>query len=204
MFVTLVQAKPEEGPEANVEQAVQRVRDHLVPALHGLPGFKGFGVFEPEGAEGAGLLAFGIFDREENAAAAAAPVAASLPGPVAGGHAVFHEVAEPAEQEKERHRGLFAVVRTYHGLPGQTETMHSLVSKHTLPAIEGAAGFRGFYSFRDDAEPDRAISITLFDTREEAMGVHEAVLAIMREKLGEMAYEMPVAIMGETRVLVRG
>ncbi|MFC7538206.1 antibiotic biosynthesis monooxygenase [Siccirubricoccus deserti] len=80
-------------------------------------------------------------------------------------------------------------MRSYRGLPGQTEAMHSVVSQYTLPAITNAPGFRGFYAFRDEADPDRAISITLFDTHEEAMRAHEQVVGIMRKRLGEMAYQ---------------
>ena len=79
--------------------------------------------------------------------------------------------------------------------------MHSLVSQHTLPAIMDAPGFRGFYAFRDEAEPDRAVSVTLFDTREDALRSHERVVGILRGDLGEMAYASPEVTMGETVVL---
>ena len=120
---------------------------------------------------------------------------------VEAGEAVFHAVADPREQPTDGQRPLFVVVRTYHGLPGQTETMHSIVSERTLPAITRAPGFRGFYAFRDEADPDRAVSVTLFDTRQEALRSHEEVVAIMRERLGEMAYAAPRVAMGETVVL---
>src|SRR4051794_13447748 len=120
---------------------------------------------------------------------------------VVAGETVFDSIAHPQEQQEDRQQSLIVVVRTYRGLPGQTETMHSVVSQHTLPAITDAPGFRGFYAFRDDADPDRAISITLFGTREEAMRSHEAVVGIMRERLGEMAYRVPRVTMGETVVL---
>ena len=43
--------------------------------------------------------------------------------------------------------------------------------------------------------------MTLFDTREEALRSHEEVVAIMRERLGEMAYATPRVAMGETVAL---
>ena len=79
--------------------------------------------------------------------------------------------------------------------------MHSAVSQHTLPAIMDAPGFRGFYAFRDEANPDRAISVSLFDSREHATHSQEEVLNIMREQLGEMAYREPQVTAGETAVL---
>ena len=62
-------------------------------------------------------------------------------------------------------------------------------------------GFHGLYAFRDGADPDRAVLATLFESREEALRSHGEVLAIMRERLGEMAYEPPEVTMGETVVL---
>jgi hypothetical protein len=120
---------------------------------------------------------------------------------VVAGATVFHEVAQPREQAKDRHQPLFVVVRSYEGITGQTETMHSAVSEHALPLITGAPGFRGFYAFRDEADPNRAVSVTLFDTREDAMRSHERVVGVMREWLGEMAYRPPRVTMGETAVL---
>jgi len=120
---------------------------------------------------------------------------------VVAGETIFESIAHPQEQRKDRQRGLFVVIRTYRGLPGQTETMHSMVSQHTLPAIMNAPGFRGFYAFRDENDPDRAVSVTLFDSREEALRTHEGVVRIMREQLGELAYRPPRVTMGETVVL---
>ena len=207
MYVELAQAPLTGTPD----QAVQRIRDHLVPLLQGRPGFKGYCAFA---AADATLHAVTIFDDAANAEGArerAAEWAATHMADLlaaaptrAGGHAVFHEVADAAEQQKDRHHPLFAVVRTYHGLPGQAEAAHSATSRDTVPAIEHAPGFRGFYAFRDEANPNRAISVTLFDTKDHALAAHEAVLAITRDRLGEMDYELPAVAMGETLVLTRG
>lgn len=206
MYVELAQARLTATPDA----AVQRIRDHLVPLLQGRAGFKGYCAFEAEGT----LHAVSIFDGAANAQGAReqvmAWVAAQMtdtfaePPGIAAGHAVFHEVDTPAEQQKDRHHPLFVVIRTYHGLPGQAEAMHSPTSRETVPAIEHAPGFRGFYAFRDEVAPDRAISVTLFDTRDEALAAHEAVLAITKERLGDMDYDLPAVTMGETLVLTRG
>ncbi|WP_424134482.1 antibiotic biosynthesis monooxygenase [Roseomonas chloroacetimidivorans] len=195
--------------KAPAEEMVQRLRDHVVPLLQGRPGLQGYCAFAAE--SGDTLHAISLFERKESAAetrerlqevaeAHLSDLMASAE--CVGGEAVFHEVENPREQSKDRHRALFVVIRTYHGLPGQTETMHSIVSEKTLPAIENAQGFRGFYAFRDEEVPDRAISVTLFDTREDALRTHDAVLAIMRERLGDMAYDLPEMVAGETAVLV--
>jgi hypothetical protein len=43
--------------------------------------------------------------------------------------------------------------------------------------ITGASGFRGFCAFRDQANPSRAVSVTLFATRDDALHAHERVAA---------------------------
>ena len=45
------------------------------------------------------------------------------------------------------------------------------------------------------------MSVTLFDSREDALRSHERVVGIMREQLGEMAYRAPRVVIGETVVL---
>ncbi len=64
-----------------------------------------------------------------------------------------------------------------------------------------APGFRGLHTLRDEAEPDRAVSVSLFDGREDAVRPHERMMQIMRDESGEMAYGTPEAAMGETVVL---
>ena len=120
---------------------------------------------------------------------------------VRAGETVFDSIAHPQEQTKDRQRSLFVVLRTYRGLPGQAETMHSALSRHVLPAVTDAPGFRGLYALRDEADPDRAVSVSLFDDRDEALRSHERVVQIMRERLGEMSYRPPRVTMGETVVL---
>ena len=191
------------------EAAAQRARDHIVPLVQGRPGFRGYCGFVAE--QGDAAYAIGVFDDRETAMEAHRRVRDWLEAhmrdlmpeapEVVAGETVFHEVSHPQAQRTEGGHALFAVIRTYAGITGQTETMHSTVSEHVLPAILRAPGFRGFYAFRDEAEPTRAVSVTLFETRQAAMESHERVVAIMREQLGEMAYRPPRVVAGETVVL---
>jgi hypothetical protein len=197
------------GLAGSPEEAARRTRDHVVPLLRGRPGFRGYCGFVA--ATGDAAYSIGVFDDRDAAMDAHRRVRGWIDAnmrdlmpeepEVVAGETVFDAVAHPQEQREDGQQALFVVVRTYHGLPGQTETMHSVVSERTLPAITRAPGFRGFYAFRDEAEPDRAVSVTLFDTRQEALRSHEEVVGIMRERLGEMAYATPRVAMGETIVL---
>jgi hypothetical protein len=197
------------GLAGSPDEAVQRTRDHIVPLVRERPGYHGYCGFVTE--QGDAAYSISIFDDRETAMDAHQRVreyiTANMRGlmpaepEVTAGETVFHEVAQPQEQHRDSQKPLFVVIRTYTGLPGQTETMHSLVSQHTLPAIMNAPGFRGFYAFRDEEDTNHAISVTLFETHEEAMRVHERVVQIMREQLGELAYRVPRVVSGETVVL---
>jgi quinol monooxygenase YgiN len=197
------------GLAGSPDEAAQRARDHILPLVQGRPGFRGYCGFLTE--QGDAAYSISIFDDRATAMDAHQRVRqyidANMPDlmpdepEVTAGETVFHEVAQPQEQHRQTQKSLFVVIRIYTGLPGQTETMHSLVSQHTLPAIMNAPGFRGFYAFRDEEDPNRAISITLFETRAEAMRTHERVVEIMREQLGELAYRVPKVVVGETVVL---
>jgi quinol monooxygenase YgiN len=192
-----------------LDEAVRRARDHIVPLVQGRPGFRGYCGFASE--QGDAVYAISVFDDRDTAMDAHGRVREWIGAnmrdlmpeepEVVAGETVFHDVSHPQEQSKDRQPPLTVVIRTYLGLTGQTETMHSIVSEHTLPAIKRTPGFRGFYAFRDEAEPNRAISVTLFDRRDEAMRCHEDVVRIMREQLGEMAYRPPRVTVGETVVL---
>ncbi|WP_043344415.1 antibiotic biosynthesis monooxygenase family protein [Belnapia moabensis] len=193
----------------SAEEVVRRTRDHIVPLVDRRPGFRGYCAFVTE--EGNTALSVGIFDDKDAAMQADQRVREWIEAnmrdlmpeapEVVAGETVFDSIAHAQGQMTDRQQALFIVVRTYRGLPGQAEAMHSAVSQHTLPAIMDAPGFRGFYAFRDEAAPDRAISVSLFDSREHATHSHEEVLSIMREQLGEMAYREPQVTMGETAVL---
>lgn len=191
------------------EEAARRTRDHIVPLGQGRPGFRGYCGFVAE--QGDAAYSVSVFDDKDTAMdahrrvrewveASMRDLMPEAPEVVAG-ETVFDSIAHPQEQTKDRQRPLFVVVRTYHGLPGQAEAMHSAMSQHTLPAVTDAPGFRGFYAFRDEAEPDRAVSVSLFDSREDAIRSHERVVGTVREELGDMAYHTPEAAMGETVVL---
>ncbi len=205
MYVVIRRTKLTGPPE----EAARRTRDHIVPLVEGRPGFRGYCAFVAE--QGDAAFSVSIFDDRDTAMDAHQRVRRWIEAnmrdlmpeapEVVAGETVFDSIAHPQEQTKDRQQPLFVVLRTYRGLPGQTETMHSLVSQHTFPAIMDAPGFRGFYAFRDEADPDRAVSVTLFDTREDALRSHEQVVGIMRERLGEMAYRPPRVTMGETVVL---
>ena len=205
MYVVIRRTKLTGPPE----EAARRARDHVVPLVQGRPGFRGYCGFVTE--QGDAAYSVSVFDDRDTAMDAHGRVREWMYAnmrdlmpeapEVVAGETVFDSIAHPQEQTKDRQQSLFVVLRTYRGLPGQAETMHSALSRHVLPAVTDAPGFRGLYAFRDEADPDRAISVSLFDTREDAMKSHQRVVGILRGDLGEMAYASPEVAMGGTVVL---
>ena len=205
MYVVIRRTKLTGPPD----EAARRTRDHIVPLVEGRPGFRGYCAFLAE--QGDAAYSISVFDDKDTAMDAHQRVRQwveanmrdlmSEQPEVVAGETVFDSIAHPQEQTKDRQRSLFVVLRTYRGLPGQAETMHSALSRHVLPAVTDAPGFRGLYAFRDEADPDRAVSVSLFNSREDAVGSHERVVGILRGDLGEMAYASPEVTMGETVVL---
>ena len=194
------------GLAGPVAEAVRRTREHILPIVQAAPGFRGYCAFLAEAGDAA--LSISLFESRAAARETQARVLRRMAErlrdlmpeapEVTAGETVF---AEPVQGRAAGGAPPFVVVRAYEGIAGQTEAMHSTVSRHTLPAITGAPGFRGFYAFRDEERPGRAVSVTLFDTRADAMRSHEQVVAIMRERLGEMAYRPPRVVMGEAVLL---
>jgi hypothetical protein len=50
-----------------------------------------------------------------------------------------------------------------------------------MPVITGAPGFRGYYAVPDERDASRAFSVTLFDTRGNAMAAQDKVVPLARE-----------------------
>lgn len=177
--------------------------------VEGRPGFRGYCAFVTE--QGDAAVSVGVFDDKDTAMDPHHRVQqwidANMRDPmpedpeVVAGETAFDAIAHPQEQTRDRQRSLLVVPRTYYGLPGQAAAMQSALSKHTIPAVMDAPGFRGFCAFRDEAGPDRAVSVSLLDGGEDAVRPHERVVGIMRERLGEMAYDTPEATMGDAAVL---
>ncbi len=79
--------------------------------------------------------------------------------------------------------------------------MHPVAGQRALPAATDAPGVRGSCAFRDEGEPDRAVSVPLLDSREDAVRWHERVVGTAREELGDVARGTPEVTTGETVVL---
>ena len=78
------------------------------------------------------------------------------------------------------------MVREFANL-GPVEKTREIVRRHTLPFIVGSPGFRAVYMFRDEQDQSRGVTVTLFDTRTNAMRSQEQSVRVFREEAGDMA-----------------
>ena len=65
-----------------------------------------------------------------------------------------------------------------------------------MPVITAAPGFRGYCAVSDGRDASRAVSVTLFDTREHAMAAQEKAVAAVRDH--RIAPDPPSVMAGRT------
>ena len=183
MYVTV---RKYAGKGEVIDSVVGKVRDEFVPILRRAPGFKGYCIV---GSEDRHLLNVSVFDDREGAARAneqarewvRANLADLLPDPpeIIAGEATLHDVSRLQEGEGGGAE-MFAAVRRYDGIQSVEEATR-LTREHLMPVITGAPGFRGYYAVLDERDASRAFSVTLFDTRGNAMAAQDKVVPLARE-----------------------
>ena len=171
------------GKGALIDKLVPPVRDGFVPLLKRAPGFKGYCGFASEDGH---VVTVSVFDDRSSADAANEQargwVASNLrdlvsdPPEVIAGEVLLHDLSKLRGGGAE----MFAAVRRYEGITSVEEATR-LTREHIMPVLSGAPGFRGYYAISDERDPSRAVSVTLFDTRENAMAAQGKVLPLARE-----------------------
>ena len=204
MYVTI---RKYAGKSGLMDRLAPQVRDGLVPLLRQAPGFKGYCAFASEDGMAVGM---NIFADKAAADAAKDPirewVASTLgdllpdPPEAVSGQVLLHALVHEQEQRGGPEQALYVVIRQYDGVQA-IERMMALGQEQVVPLLRQAPGFRGLYAFGSDQDRDRVVSVTMFESREQAMRAHEQVLAIMREKGREVAPDPPQVTAGRTFVL---
>ena len=187
------------------EEAARRVREGAVPLLRTQPGFLLHLGFLSEACEAVGVTLF-----DDRAAAEAvlgrlrAWAAESLGDLTAGepevrGGAVLHHRAPAPGLGAGAEEALFVTVREYEGV-GVSEATVPLLGERILPVMECQPGFRGFWAFRDEADPAHAVAVSLWANRGAAMAAHQRVAEIM-EALRDVFPTAPKVTAGAARVV---
>jgi hypothetical protein len=169
---------------ALIEGLMPPVRDGFVPLLRRAAGFKGYCAFASEDGD---VVSVTIFDDRLSALRAddrvrewvVSNLRDLLPNPpeVTEGEALLHDVSKLQSGGGD----MFATVRVYNGVLPKEEAVR-ITREHAVPLVTGAPGFRGFYAMLDERDASRAVSVSLYDTREHAMAAQERIVATMRDK----------------------
>ena len=192
-------------PDA-AEEAARRVREGAVALLRDQPGFRLHLGFVSEACEAVGVSLFD--DRGAAQAAlgrlrawAAAHMADLTAGdPEVRGGAVLHQrAAAPGLGGAGAEEALFVTVREYDSVGPSGEAI-PLLAERILPVMEGQPGFRGFLAFRDEGDPGRAVSVSLWSGRGAAMAAHQRVAEVM-EALRDVFPAPPRITAGAARVV---
>jgi len=180
---------------------VPLVRDGFVPLLRRAAGFKGYCAFASEDGH---VVSVTFFDDRLSALRADERVREwvvsnlrnLLPNPpeVIEGQTLLHEVSK---LQRDGGLAMFATVRMYEGL-GPREEVLPLVREHVFLTITGASGFRGYYALLDERDASHGVSVSLFDTRQNAMEANERVVSVMRDR--RIAPNPPKVISGQAAV----
>jgi hypothetical protein len=184
-----------------MDRLVPLVVDGLVPLLKQSPGFRGYCTFASEDGH---IISVSVFDDKASADAAndrvrgwvASNLRDLLPDPpeVIMGEALLHEVSKLQGGGAD----MFVTVRSYDGV-GPKEHVLPLVREHAFLVITGAHGFRGYYTFLDERDVSRGVSVSLFDTREHAMAAQERVVTVMRDR--QIAPNPPCVTAGHAAII---
>ena len=169
----------------------RKVEERLVPMLKAQPGFRCYCAFVSEDGDGVSVT---VFDDRERATLANERVREwgrnnlrdfiSDPPEVSAGECGIAEVAR--EPGAGQHQPPVVMLREFADL-GPVEKTCEVVRRHTLPFIVGSPGFRAVYMFRDEQDQSRGVTLTLFETRNNAMQSHERSVRAFREEAGDMA-----------------
>ena len=189
------------GKGALIDKLVPPVRDGLVPLLKRAPGFKGYCAF---GSDDGHIVSVSVFDDQRSATRANEQVRGwvvsnlgellpNLPEVLAG-EALLHDVSKLQSGGGD----MFATVRVYDGVLPKEEAVR-ISREHALPLVTGAPGFRGFYAMLDERDASRAVSVSLYDTREHALAAQERIVATLRDK--RFAPNPPGVMAGRTVVV---
>jgi hypothetical protein len=168
-----------------IDRVTPAVRDGLLPLLKRATGFKGYCAFASEDGHVVSVTVFNDRQTANRANDQACKWAASglrdlepKPPEVIAGETLLHEVAK---LQRDDSPALFATMRVYEGV-GPKEELLPLVREHVFLMITGALGFRGYYAFLDERQETRGVSVSLYDTREQAMEANQRVMDVMRER----------------------
>jgi heme-degrading monooxygenase HmoA len=191
-----------EGAGGKIEEIVRRVQS-LVPLLRGQPGFVAYYSFASEQGD---AISMRVFDDRQSAERADGQTRGwtaehmrdllpDLPAILAG------EVGHQTVGARAGWGQPFVLIRVMDGITAPAEEIRPLVEQHSLATIKAVPGLHAAYILRDQCDQSRAVTVTLFDTREHAMAAHDHAVSIMREKMA-MTVPNPPRVMALGQIVI--
>jgi heme-degrading monooxygenase HmoA len=174
-------------PDSSAD-VVRRVREGVLPILKEQHGFRSHFGFVSEACEAVAVTLSA--DRESGKAAhervrawVAAKMQDVMAGPpeVCAGEVLYYD--EVALRRRQQNRGasedsLFVTIREYEGV-GPNEEVIPLIHEHTFPLMQRQPGLQSFCAFRDETKADRAVSVSVWSSRDTAIAAHQRMLEAM-------------------------
>jgi heme-degrading monooxygenase HmoA len=95
-------------------------------------------------------------------------------------------------------RGMFTSIRKYKVRRGASEELARRVQEGFVPLLRQLPGFRGYYLL--DGGPDVLISISIFDSADEALASNTAAADWVRNNILEATKGLPEVMVGNALV----
>ncbi|HXY30808.1 MAG TPA: antibiotic biosynthesis monooxygenase [Gemmatimonadaceae bacterium] len=89
---------------------------------------------------------------------------------------------------------MYAVIRRYNIAPGSAASIAQKVNTELLPSLGQMPGFGAYYAI--DPADGTMVSVSIFESREEADASTKAATDWVRQNLGSMIKTAPVIISG--------
>ncbi len=201
MFLTL-RRYPNTGSRA--EEIARRVQEGLVAILKGTPGFEGYCALRSEDNS---AVSISLFDRRDAANQAndrarqfvQLNLMDLLPHPpeVFAGECIIKEVSSLRSASGHP---VYVVIRQYDGVRAKGAELRDWAQQNSLPIITRAPGFQAFYLATSQGDASKIVSVTMFDSRDNAQRCHEQVVKMVREIGRDLYPNSPHVISGQTLV----
>ena len=183
------------------EEIAQRIRDGLLPVLRQEPAFRAYYVARLDG--GGGIFSATVFDDQATARRINDHVlgwAEANLGDMLTGAPVVTRAAVAVHLDAERKGGeSYMLLRVTEGLGPAAGTLPAVQDK-LVPLTLEQPGFRHLYTGRDEAQPDRAVAVSLFTNRSTATAAHAQVAAMMAQNRDIWPTSPRVLLAGEVIV----
>jgi quinol monooxygenase YgiN len=183
------------------EEIGRRVREGLLPALRQEPGFRAYYAARFDG--GGGVFSVSVFDDQDAMAAAnglaltwarsnLADLLVGVPEVTTADVKVHLDAQQPGWD-------AYVMVRMTDDL-GPASSILPTIQEKLVPLTLAQPGFRHLYAGRDEARPDRSVTVSVFANRDTATAAHAQAVALMAQHRDIWPSPTRIVLAGEVLV----